>query len=40
MDRRRANGARLRRDHHAGGQQDGPLREATSLHRRGGEEGL
>ena len=33
MDRRRADGARFGRDHHAGGEQDGPLGQAAGLHR-------
>ena len=33
MDRRRADGARVGRDHHAGGEQDGPLGQAAGLHR-------
>ncbi len=39
MDRRRPNGARQRRDHHAGRQQDRPERQATGLHRRGRAKG-
>ena len=33
VDRRRADGARLGRDHNAGGEQDRPERQAAGLHR-------